>query len=69
MTIAIKEQVVQDIESAAFGIFSIQLYQLTDVASCSQLMVLAKYVNPGSFNEGFLFVLLLKQLPRPLIFF
>ena len=38
----IKDQVVQVIMSAAFGLFSIQLDESTDVASCSQLMGICK---------------------------
>ncbi|XP_042213890.1 zinc finger BED domain-containing protein 5-like, partial [Homarus americanus] len=55
MAIDIKDQVVQEIKSSAFGLFSIQLDESTDVASCSQLMVLARYVHSGSFKEEFLF--------------
>ncbi|XP_064468647.1 zinc finger BED domain-containing protein 5-like [Ornithodoros turicata] len=39
----IRDQVVQQIKSAAFGLFSIQLDESTDVASCSQLLVFARY--------------------------
>jgi len=55
MAIDIKDQVVQEIKSAAFGLFSIQLDESTDVASCSQLLVFARYVHSGSFKEEFLF--------------
>ena len=55
MATDIKDQVVQEIKSSAFGLFSIQLDESTDVASCSQLMVFARYVNSGSFKEEFLF--------------
>ena len=41
MAIDIKDQVVQEIKSAAFGLFLIQLDESTDVASCSQLLVFA----------------------------
>ena len=43
------------IKSAAFDLFSIQLDESTDVASCSQLLVFARYVHSGSFKEEFLF--------------
>jgi hypothetical protein len=43
------------IKSAAFGLFSVQLDELTDVASCSKLLVSARYVHSGSFKEEFLF--------------
>ncbi|XP_076363315.1 protein FAM200C-like isoform X1 [Tachypleus tridentatus] len=55
MTIDIKDQVVQKIKSAAFGLFSIQLDELTNVASCSQLLEFARYVHSGAFREEFLF--------------
>jgi hypothetical protein len=55
MVINIKDQVVQEIKSAVFGLFSIRIHELTDVASCSQLLVFARYVHSGSFKEGFLF--------------
>lgn len=55
MAIDIKDQVVQEIKSAAFGLFEIQLDKSTDVASCSQLMVFARYVHSSSFKEEFLF--------------
>ncbi|XP_068223303.1 protein FAM200C-like [Palaemon carinicauda] len=51
----IKDQVVPEIKSSTFGLFSIQLDESTDVASCSQLMVFASYVHSDSFKEEFLF--------------
>lgn len=51
----IKAQVVEEIKSAAFGLFSLQLDESTDVASCSQLLVFARYVHSGVFKEEFLF--------------
>ena len=55
MATDIKDQVVQKIKSAAFGLFSIQLDESTDIASCSQLMVFVEYVHLNSFTEEFLF--------------
>ena len=46
---------MQKIKSSTFGLFSIQLVEITDVASCSKLTVLARYINSGSFKEEFLF--------------
>ena len=46
MAADIMNQVVQEIKSAAFRLFSIQLNESTDVASCSQLMVFVNYVCP-----------------------
>ena len=50
MTADIRNQVVQEIKSAAFDLFSIQLDKSTDMASCSQLMVFIKYVHLNTFN-------------------
>ena len=55
MAADIRDQVVQEIKSAAFGLFSIQLDESTDVVSCSQLMVFVKYVHLNSFMEELLF--------------
>lgn len=55
MAIDIKNQVIQEIKSAAFGLFSIQLDESTDVASYAQLLVFARYVYSGVFKEEFLF--------------
>ena len=55
MAADIREQVVQEIKSAAFGLFLIQLDESTNVASCSQLMVFVKYVHLNSFKEELLF--------------
>ena len=50
MAADIRDQVVQEIKSAAFGLFSIQLDESTDVASCSQLMVFEKYAHLNGFK-------------------
>ena len=55
MAADIRDPVVQEIKSAAFGLFSIQLDESTDVASCSQLMVFVKYVHLNNFKEELLF--------------
>lgn len=60
MAIYIKNQVIEEIKSAAFGLFSIQLDESTDVASCAQLLVFARYVHSGLFKEEFLFCTPLK---------
>ncbi|XP_064472939.1 SCAN domain-containing protein 3-like [Ornithodoros turicata] len=60
----IRDQVVQQIKSAAFGLFSIQLDEPTDVASCSQLLVFARYVHAASFKEEFLFCSTLETTTR-----
>ena len=55
MAADIKDQVVQEIKSAAFGLFSIQLDESTDVDSCSQLMAFVRYVHLNGFKEELLF--------------
>jgi hypothetical protein len=51
----IKDQVVQEIKMSPLGMFAIQLDESTDVASCSQLMVYARYVHSAAIKEEFLF--------------
>ncbi|XP_069181799.1 protein FAM200C-like [Procambarus clarkii] len=55
LTTDIKDQVVQDIKSAALSFFSMQLDESIDVASCSKLLVFTKYVHSDSIKEEFLF--------------
>ena len=55
MAADLRDQVVQEIKSVAFGLFSIQLDESIDVASCSQLMVFVKYVHLNSFKEELFF--------------
>ena len=55
MATDIKDQVVQETKSSAFGLFSIRLDESTDVPSRSQLMVFARYVNSDSLKVEFLF--------------
>ena len=65
MAADIEDQVVQEIKSAAFGLFSIQLDESTDVASCSQLMVFVKCVHLNSFKEELLFCSRFEKLRKP----
>ncbi|XP_067939673.1 protein FAM200C-like [Watersipora subatra] len=51
----IKDQVVQQIMLSPFGLFAIQLDESTDVASCSQLMMYARYVHNEEIKKEFLF--------------
>ena len=51
----IKGEVIEQIKSAAFSLFSLQLDESTDVASCSHLLVLARYVHSGLNKKEFLF--------------
>uniref|UniRef100_UPI00358F884D protein FAM200C-like n=1 Tax=Myxine glutinosa TaxID=7769 RepID=UPI00358F884D len=48
-------QVIAEIKDAAFGLFSIQLDESTDVSSCSQLLAFVRYVKGDSIKEEFLF--------------
>ena len=51
----IKCQAVEEIKTAPFGLFAIQIDKSTDISSCAQLMVFAKYVYNDTFKEEFLF--------------
>ena len=55
LSLDIKSQVVQEIKTASFGLFAIQLDESTDISSCAQLMVYARYVCNNAFKEEFLF--------------
>ena len=55
MSADIIEQVIQEMKATAFGIFSIQVDESTDVANCSQLLVYVRYTNDGDFKDEFLF--------------
>ena len=41
----IKKHVIAEIKNLQFGLFSIQLDKSTDVASCSQLLVICRYMT------------------------
>ena len=69
MAADIRDQVVQEIKSAAFGFFSIQLDESTDVASCSQSMVLVKYVHLNDFKEELLFLFQSRKTMKVVNFF
>ena len=57
LSLEIKSQVAQEIKTAPFGLFAIQLNELTDMSSCAQLMVYARYlyVCNNAFEKEFLF--------------
>ena len=55
---------MQGIKSAAFGLFSIQLDESIDVASCSQLMVFVKHVHLNGFKKELLFCFRLKKATK-----
>uniref|UniRef100_UPI00358E3DDC zinc finger BED domain-containing protein 5-like n=1 Tax=Myxine glutinosa TaxID=7769 RepID=UPI00358E3DDC len=60
----IKEQVIAEIKDAAFGLFSIQLDESTDVSSCSQLIAFVRHVKGDSIKEEFLFCRSLERNTR-----
>jgi len=51
----IESHVVEQIKTAQFGLFAIQLDKSTDISSCSQLMVFAKCIYNSTFKEELLF--------------
>ena len=51
----IKEQVISEIKNSPFGLFSIQLNETTDVASCSQLLVFCRYFTESDMKDNILF--------------
>ena len=51
----VEQQVVAEILGAPLNTFSIQLDESTDVSSCAQLLVFARYIKDGDFKEEFLF--------------
>lgn len=54
MSADIIDQVIQEMKSAPFPIFSIQRDESTDIANCSQLLVYMRYSNDGDFKDEFL---------------
>ena len=51
----VEQQIVAEILGAPLNTFSIQLDESTDVSSCAQLLVFARYIKDGDFKEEFLF--------------
>ena len=52
MSTDVKQQIMHEIK--AFSMFSIQLDESVDVASCSQLLVFVRYVHMEDVKEEFL---------------
>lgn len=48
-------QVIQEIKSSPFSIFSIKSDEFTDAAPCPQLLVFVKYISYSDFKDEFLF--------------
>ena len=55
LSLDIKSQIVQEIKTAPFRPFAIQLDISTDISLCAQLMVYARYVCNNALKEEFLF--------------
>ena len=53
MATDVKQQVIAEIKSSPM--FSIQVDQSTDVASCSQLLVFVRYIHMEDVKEEFLY--------------
>ena len=52
----VKEQVVTEVEDKSlFGLFALQLDEITDVSSAAQLMIFVRYVTEKNVNEELLF--------------
>ncbi|KAI6647156.1 zinc finger BED domain-containing protein 5-like [Oopsacas minuta] len=47
----VKLQVISEMITAPLGLFSIQLDESTDVASCAQLICFTRYIHDGDFKE------------------
>ena len=64
MSADIKEQVIEEIRSAPFGLFSMLLDESTDVESCSQFMTFVRYIHSAKLKEKFLFCTALKSTTK-----
>ena len=54
LSVNIKEQVISGIETSPFGLFSIQLDETTNAASCSQLLVFCRYFAESDMKDNVL---------------
>ena len=61
----IKEQVISELKNSPFGMFSIQLDETTDVASCSQLLVFCRYFTESDMKDNMLFCSALESTTKP----
>ena len=55
LPVNIKNQVISEIKKSPFGLFSIQLDETTDAASCSQLLVFCTYFTGIDMKDNVLF--------------
>ena len=60
----IKEQVISELKNSSFGMFSIQLDETTDVASCSQLLVFCRYFTESDMKDNMLFCSVLESTTK-----
>ena len=60
----IKQQVISDIKTDQFGLFSIQLDESTDVSVCSQHMVVCIYYTNSNIKEELLFCSALETITK-----
>ena len=60
----IEQQVVTETRGAPLNKLAIQLDESTDVSSCAQLLVFARYIKDGDFKEEFLFCHCLESTTR-----
>ena len=58
----IEQQVVAEIRGAPLNKFAIQLDESTDVASCAQLLVFARYIKDGDFKKNSCFAIVWNPL-------
>ena len=58
----IKEQLINEMKTSP--LFSLQVDETTDVASCTQLLVFVRYIHLGDVKEEFLFCSELKTTTR-----
>ena len=55
LSVNFKEQVISEIKNSPFGLFSVQLGETTDVASCFQLLVFCRYFTENEMKDNMLF--------------
>ena len=62
MSIDVKEQIINEVKNSP--LFSFQLDESTDVASCAQLLVFVRYIHRGDIKEEFLFCHALEEITK-----
>jgi len=55
---------ISELKSSAYGMFSIQLDESTDVANCSQLMVFVRWATTNNIKENILFCMPLETTTK-----